>query len=75
MSNWYLMNQKVLIIKLDCKISLEVQYYSLQIGIIKGIKQLKNNFTIYLIEFLNHNRIWVMGHELKSYNNCYQSMF
>ena len=75
MSNVYLMNQKVLIIKLDCKMNLEIQYYSLQIGIIKGIKKIRNNFTIYLIEFLNHNRIWAMEHELKSCNNCYQSMF
>lgn len=75
MSNLYLINQKVVIIKLDCKMSLEVQYYSLQIGIIKGIKKLRNNFTIYLIEFLNHNRIWAMEHELKLCSNCYQSMF
>lgn len=72
MSNLYFINQKVLIMKFNCKIELEIQCYSLKIGVIKGIKKLRNNFNIYLIEFLNHNRIWVMAHEIKSFNDHYQ---
>lgn len=75
MSNLYFINQKVLIMKFNCKIELDIHYYSLKIGVIKGIKKLRNNFTIYLIEFLNHNRIWVMAHELKPCNDHYQSTF
>ena len=75
MPNLFLIGQKVLVTKLDCKTDIEIQYYSSQIGIIKGLKTFKNNFTIYLIEFLNHNRIWVMAHELKSYNGHYPSTF
>lgn len=75
MSNIYLIDQEVLITKFNCKTNLEIQYYSQQIGIIKGIKKLRNNFTIYLIEFLNHNRIWVVVNELKSCHNNYQPAF
>jgi len=62
-----LINQKVIIIKLNYKINSEIQYYSNQVGVIKGIKKINKNIFIYLIEFLNHNRIWVMKQEFKFY--------
>ena len=67
MSISYIINQQVRTTRFDCKINLEIQYYSNQTGIIKGIKKLKHNTFIYLIEFLNHNRIWIMTQELQSY--------
>lgn len=67
MSISYIINQQVRIIRFDCKINLEIQYYSNQIGVIKGIKKLKHNTFIYLVEFLNHNRIWAMIQELQCY--------
>lgn len=63
----YFINQEVTITRFHCKINLEIQYYSNQKGIIKGIKKLKHNIFIYLIEFLNHNRIWVMKQEFRPY--------
>lgn len=67
MSISYIINQQVRTTRFDCKINLDIQYYSNQTGIIKGIKKLKHNTFIYLIEFLNHNRIWIMTQELQSY--------
>lgn len=67
MSISYIINQQVRTTRFDCKINLEIQYYSNQTGIIKGIKKLKHNTFIYLIEFLNYNRIWIMTQELQSY--------
>lgn len=34
-------------------------------GTIKGIKRCSKNSTLYLIEFLNHNRIWITEKEIK----------
>lgn len=71
MSTLYTIDQEVIITKFNCKIDSDIQYYSQQMGIIKGIKKVKNHLSIYLIEFLNHNRIWVMAHELKPCYNHY----
>lgn len=60
-------NKKVIVTKLNCKINSEIQYYSNQVGLIKGIKKIDKNIFIYLIEFLNHNRIWVMKQEFEFY--------
>ena len=32
---------------------------------IKGIKRCNKNAILYLIEFLNHNRIWIIEKEIK----------
>jgi len=66
-----LINKKVIVIKLKCKINSELQYYSNQVGLIKGIRKINSNIFIYLIEFLNHNRIWVMKQEFKFYYEEY----
>ena len=34
-------------------------------GIIKGIKRYDKSTILYLIEFLNHNRIWIIEKEIK----------
>lgn len=58
-------NRKAKIIKVDQEISPEIQYYSRQIGIIKGIKQFNSHDLIYLIEFLDHCRIWATEKEIQ----------
>lgn len=68
MINTNLINNKTKIRKLYCKINSELQYYTYQIGIIKGIKQTKYKVLIYLVEFPNHNRIWVTQQEFRLYN-------
>ena len=67
----YSINQEVLIKKFNCKIDSDIHYYSQKRGTIKGIKKFNSHVTLYLIEFLNHNRIWVMAHELKSFYDQY----
>jgi hypothetical protein len=56
-------NKYCKIIGLQCKISSEMQYYSGQIGIIKGTKKLSDCTPIYLIEFLDYSRIWTTPKE------------
>ena len=34
-------------------------------GTIKGLKRYNKNTTLYLIEFLNHNRIWIIEKEIQ----------
>lgn len=63
------MDNTVAIIKFHCKIDSEIQYYLNQKGSIKGIKKINNNLFLYLIEFFNHNRIWVIKQEFTTYNN------
>lgn len=58
------MNQIIQIKEFHCKIDLDIKYYSNQTGYVKGIKTLKNNQTIYLVEFFNHNRIWATSREV-----------
>lgn len=60
-----LINKKIIVINLNYKISEEIQYYSNKRGVIKGIKKINENTCIYLIEFLNHNRIWLIKQEFK----------
>lgn len=62
-----LINKKVIITELNCKINSDIQYYSNQLGLIKGIKKINKSIFIYLIEFLNHNRIWVIKQEFEFY--------
>lgn len=62
-----LINKKVIITKINCKINSDIQYYSNQVGIIKGLKKMNKNIFLYLIEFLNQNRIWVMKQEFEFY--------
>ena len=56
-------NNKVLIQNLYCKINLNLQYYINNIGKLKGIKKTHSCELIYLIEFINGDRIWVMETE------------
>lgn len=58
-------NQIVQIKEFHCKMSLEMKYYSKQKGKIKGIKNLKKKQHIFLIEFLNYNRVWAMTREFE----------
>jgi len=60
-----LINKKVIVTKLNCKINSNIQYYSNQVGLIKGIKKIDKNIFIYLIEFLNHNRVWLLKQEFE----------
>lgn len=58
-----IINQMVKIKEFHCKINLNIQYYSKQKGIIKGVKILNINKPIYLIEFCDHNRVWAINNE------------
>jgi len=58
-------NKIVTIKEFHCKIDSELKYYSNRTGKIKGVKVLQNNITIYLIEFINHNRIWARREEIE----------
>lgn len=58
-------NNKVLIQKLYCKINLNLQYYINNIGKLKGIKKNYSHESIYLIEFINGDRIWVLKKEFQ----------
>ena len=59
------LNKIVQIREFHCKIHLEIKYYSSKKGQLKGIKVLENNIPIYLIEFINHNRIWALKQEFE----------
>ena len=67
MSNYYKIHERVIILQLKCRADSEIQYYSQRTGSIQGIKKLNNHLIIYLIEFLNHNRIWVMVPEIEKH--------
>lgn len=49
---------------IDYRIGSKIQHYSGKIGTIAGIKILNNYMSIYLIEFMDHNRIWVTKKEV-----------
>lgn len=55
--------QHVTILKLDCKINSEMQSYLGKTGKIKGFKKLREQTIVYLIEFLDYNRVWVTEQE------------
>ena len=57
-------NQKVKTKELYYKIDLARQYYSNKTGTIKGTKSLQHKMPVYLVEFFNHNRIWIAQEEL-----------
>ncbi len=58
-------NKIVQIREFRCKIDLEIKYYSNKKGTLKGIKTLEKNTPIYLVEFINHNRIWAIRQEFE----------
>lgn len=58
-----IINKIIQIKEFHCKINLEMEYYSKHKGTIKGIKKLQAKKTIYLVEFFDHNRIWVIRAE------------
>lgn len=61
----YSIDQKIIVTNLSYKTASRILYYSYKIGKIKGIKKLQNHITLYLVEFLDHNRIWFIRYELK----------
>lgn len=65
----YLINQKIIFFNIKFQLSSKIDYCSQQEGTIKGVKILRNQIKIYLIEFLNHNRIWTISEELALYCN------
>ena len=69
MPKHYNINQRVIIKNLKYTIDNKMDYYMQQSGYIKGIKTSPINPSLYLIELLNYNRIWVVAHEIKS---CYK---
>lgn len=65
MTHGITISQKVQIQKVCCGIKLDIKYYNSQKGQIIGIKNLNQKKRIYLIEFFNYDRIWLVKHEFK----------
>ena len=65
MSTTINLEKEVKILDLNHTIPPEITYFYKQIGKIRGIKTLQNNNSIFLIEFKNHDRIWILQKELK----------
>jgi hypothetical protein len=59
-------NKKVIVTKMHCKINLNIYSFSKQIGVIKGVKKTWSRINIYLIELLDHSRIWMTEKEIIS---------
>ena len=57
-------NKKIIVAKLHCKVNLNMYSYSRQVGTIKGVKKTWNKINIYLIELLDHSRIWMIEKEI-----------
>lgn len=41
-----------------------IQHYSSKKGIIKGIKTMSRYIYLYLVEFADHNRVWIIEKEI-----------
>ena len=65
----YLIDQQVITLSFSYNIDSNIDKYLQKIGNIKGIKKTKNQIHIYLIEFLNYNRIWMTSKEFKLQDN------
>ena len=64
------MTNKIIQIKeIHCTINVEMKYYYNQKGSITGIKSINNKENIYLIELLNHNKIWLFKQEFNFVKN------
>lgn len=67
MLKYYYINQKVTIKLSQGFKDYNRPYYSTQTGFIKGVKILPNHIALYLIEFLNHDRIWFIIDKIRVY--------
>lgn len=56
--------QYVKLANTGCGIYSKIKYYSGNVYAVKGIKRLSCHTSIYLIEFLDHNRAWVTKQEV-----------
>ena len=65
MEQKYFMNQIVWIHHNTSTFNPHRTYSQKTYGIIKGIKIKYKSSKLYLIEFLNHNRIWIIDQEFK----------
>lgn len=61
------LNRNIKVKNLKYQVRFNMQCYLKKAGKIKGFKKLPNNRTIYLIEFLNQNRIWFAIKEFEEY--------
>ena len=58
-------DKEVSIQELNCVMPSEITYFHNKIGKVKGIKTLKSNGKVFLVEFNNHTRMWMLLKELK----------
>jgi hypothetical protein len=65
MKGHYGINENVWIYKEICPLKHQRIHFKKTAGIIKGIKRCNKDTSLYLIEFLNHNRIWIIEKEIK----------
>ena len=68
MREHYFINENIWIYKETYSLKLQNIHTKKTAGTIKGIKRYSKNATLYLIEFLNHNRIWITEKEIKKIN-------
>lgn len=59
-----MINKQIKIQKTKCKINLKINYYYNKPGLVKGIKKLHKNNYLYLVEFFDGNRIWILQQEI-----------
>lgn len=65
MEEHYFIDENVWIHKENYSLRPQNIYSKKTLGKIKGIKKYNRNTKLYLIEFLNHNRIWLIKKEIK----------
>jgi len=68
MRRHYFINKNIWICKETYSLKLQNIHTKKTAGTIKGIKRRHRDSSLYLIEFLNHNRIWITEKEIKKKN-------
>lgn len=59
------LNRQFKILKPYSVLSSSIEYCINKVSYIKGVKKIREEALIYLIELLDHNRIWVTKQELQ----------
>lgn len=67
MTQYYYLDQKVIIKLCEIYTHYNKSYYPIMIGLIKGVKTVSNCKVLYLVEFLNYDRIWFTINEVRQY--------
>lgn len=60
------LQEEVNIQEMNCTIPSEITYFHNKTGKVKGAKTLRKDGKVFLVEFNNYNRVWMLPKELKS---------